>query len=420
MVVNDEGIHDYPDRDALVGAMMPILKSARSHLSDDWERYGLDEKGFRLLNLLVSRLRAHTYFEHLDGKTIERTIRQELTTYRSSSQRPNARGVAESILDAMAQEPMTRNVYLGLEHLSLPDGTTVGGVQYLATGQHAHLVEAFARFQEAAPTHLACVRATAGTVDLLRDRSRGVVETSLALIRQQTLHGFTAKIYLSQVMFELSGLYAIEGDEFTNTGWWRAKQSAIDLKLDHDNLADWRSELATLSLRYENVAPALRQSVDTCLIWLDVAALSDRWRIIIPAIFSGMEALLVPETVGLKAALVTVRSVAVHVALDKGFFDPGDILRAYELRSELVHGSPTWDVFEKDATEFADFRRLWAFHVLRDYIELAHSLNAQSVKEIVGALDGDASNRVCEWLTQQATPGARKLLEEFRTALSRS
>ena len=87
--------------------------------------------------------------------------------------------------------------------------------------------------------------------------------------------------------------------------------------------------------------------MDTCIDWLDVAALSDRWRIIIPAIFSGMEALLVPETIGLKAEIVTVRSVAVHAALDHGFFDPGEIMAAYRLRSDLIHGTPTSEILRK-------------------------------------------------------------------------
>ncbi len=114
--------------------------------------------------------------------------------------------------------------------------------------------------------------------------------------------------------------------------------------------------------------------MDTCIDWLDVAAVSDRWRIIIPAIFSGMEALLVHETVGLKAEIVTVRSAAMHVALDHGFFDPGEVIAAYRLRSDLIHGAPTSEILEKDATDFAEFRRLWAFRVLCDYLELVRAI----------------------------------------------
>lgn len=53
-----------------------------------------------------------------------------------------------------------------------------------------------------------------------------------------------------------------------------------------------------------------------------------------------IEALLLPETLGLKAEIVTICSVAVHVALDQGFFDLNGILLAYDLRNDLIHGAP--------------------------------------------------------------------------------
>lgn len=56
----------------------------------------------------------------------------------------------------------------------------------------------------------------------------------------------------------------------------------------------------------------------------------------LPVIFSAMEALLVPEVSGLKAGAVTVRSVAVHVALDELFFEPINIVEGYLCRSDLV------------------------------------------------------------------------------------
>ena len=88
-----------------------------------------------------------------------------------------------------------------------------------------------------------------------------------------------------------------------------------------------------------------------CLEWLEVAARSDRWPIIIPAIFSAMEAILVPARSGLKAGVVTVRTAAVHLAAGQGFFDPGNSVAGYTLRNDLVHGSPTPDVLDEEATD---------------------------------------------------------------------
>jgi hypothetical protein len=44
---------------------------------------------------------------------------------------------------------------------------------------------------------------------------------------------------------------------------------------------------------------------------------------------------LVPETSSaLKAGVVTLRSVALHIALDKEFFSPHEIMLGYALRSD--------------------------------------------------------------------------------------
>lgn len=63
-----------------------------------------------------------------------------------------------------------------------------------------------------------------------------------------------------------------------------------------------------------------------------------------------MEAILVPESSSaLEAGVVTVRSVAVQVALEKEFLNPGEIMLGCQLRSDLVHGTPTSGVPDKEA-----------------------------------------------------------------------
>jgi hypothetical protein len=107
-----------------------------------------------------------------------------------------------------------------------------------------------------------------------------------------------------------------------------------------------RSALDDLSAGYLAVAPGRRERIDACADWLDVAARSDRWPIIIPTTFSAMEAILIPEKAGLKAAVVTVRSVVVHIAVGEPLINPGKVVAGYQLLSDLVHGTPTSDVLE--------------------------------------------------------------------------
>jgi hypothetical protein len=399
--------------------MKPVLKAARRPLTPESERLGLDREGWNHLDQLVNRLTRHTSFEYLDRNELRSSLHDAAVQYRLTvgEGRP-AREVSAEVLDAIAREPMHRKVYLGIAHLSLPHDTTVADVRFLDPSQDVELSEEFTRLSEAAPALVCEIDMVAGTAALLLDRARDRAAVALGLIRQQNLFGFAAKIHLDQVIYGLDGTWVWrEGGIIAGAGWWKPELTPTPMDLGHSNGTEWRAHLAEISDLYESLAPLLRPRVDTCLDWLDVAALSDRWRIIIPAIFSAMEALLVPETTGLKAERVTVRSVAVHVALGQGFFDPGKILQAYELRNNLIHGVPTGDVTNGEAIEFAEDRRYWAFLVLKDYLKFAKAINATTVKKLVTELDSDACVKVCEWLVEH---GGSNVVGEYLKAVPAS
>jgi hypothetical protein len=152
------------------------------------------------------------------------------------------------------------------------------------------------------------------------------------------------------------------------------------------------AQLDSMAADYRAVAPELLERVDTCVGWLDVAAQSDRWRIILPALFS----------------------VALQVALEKEFRDPGEIMLGYQLRSDLIHGTPTSGVPDKEATDFAETRRLWAFNVIRDYLRLAKVIEATTVSDIVRYLDGQHCEKVCDWLDEH---GASAIVAEYKNSV---
>jgi hypothetical protein len=393
--------------------MCSVLKAARRPLSDEWKRYDLDPDGWYLLDRLTDRLIRHVSFEHLQRRELRSALRDAVRRYKNPADgtRPVGKQFAAEILDGLAREPMRHTLYLGVEHLNLPHGTTVGDVRFLRLSEDDELAESFAWFRDKAPELVCEVEAIGGTDDLILERARKTAELSLALVRQQMLFGLMAKIYLDQVMFGLDGKYTWrEGSGLTRAGWWRQPQP-IPMNLRGPKAAEWRAKLDGLSADYLAVAPGLRERVDGCVEWLDVAARNDHWPLIIPAAFSAMEAILVPETSGLKAGVVTVRSVAVHVAIGRGFFDPGNVMAGYQLRSDLVHGTPTPDVLDKDATEFAEFTRLWAFDVFRDYLKLAADIGADSVTAIVGHLGRGPCDEVCSWLEEH---GGASIIAEYR------
>ncbi len=397
--------------------MCRVLKAARRPLTGEWKRFDLDPDGWKLLEKLTDRLVRHMSFEHLERPQLRGALRDAVRRYKdpANGRRSASRQFAAEILDGLAQEPMRRTLYLGIQHLKLPHGTTVGGVRFLRLPEDDVLAESFAWFRDSAPELVCEVEAIGGTNGLVLERARKTAERALALVRQQILFGFMSKIYLDQVMFGLDGKYTWrEGSDVARAGWWR-DPAPIPMDLTGPATSDWRAKLDGLSDDYLAVAPGLREGVDTCVDWLDVAARSDRWPNIIPATFSAMEAILVPEKSGLKAGVVTVRSVAVHVAVGEGFFDPGDVMAGYQLRSDLVHGTPTSDVLDREATDFAEFTRLWAFDVFRDYLKLAKTISAGTVTAVAGHLDSGPCNDVCSWLEEY---GGSSIVAEYRELLA--
>jgi hypothetical protein len=133
-------------------------------------------------------------------------------------------------------------------------------------------------------------------------------------------------------------------------------------------------------------------------------------------VYSAMEAILVPETTGLKAEVVTVRSIAMQVAIGKPFRDPNKTLLGYSVRNELIHGGVTFGFDEKAAEDLRLDRQWWAFGVLKDFLVYIRDNEHGKLVEIMRALDrSDSMREVCEWFEQH---GGEKLIGEYRKAVA--
>jgi hypothetical protein len=141
-----------------------------------------------------------------------------------------------------------------------------------------------------------------------------------------------------------------------------------------------------------------------------------RWRVALPAIFAAMEAILVPETSGRKAELVTVRSVIVHVAADEGFFSPKFVMDGYEVRSRLVHGGSFRDDDPARLPESVASEVMWAYLVLRDFLRFASKSTSQSIQGLMREVDASTSaDKTINWFRQQ--PGGEKVVNDYKEAV---
>ena len=304
-VMSTSPIMNYPDRSELIAQVCALLKVAKHDVPDELRGTDLDMEGWEQLHRLVGRLIRHLYFEHLDRKTLETELLDLVHRYKHphNPQVPRGSALLTEFLDGLASEPMRQTLYLGVEHLGLPHGTGVNGVRFIRLAADPEIAYRFCHLLERAPTMVCEVQSVGGTKELTRERARKSAERALALIRQQMLFGFAAKIYLGQVVFGLDGTYSVTDDSGSTFAGWSSVTHPIPMDLKHSSVPDWFTKLDELSTRMENLPMQLRERVELAVDWLDVAALSDRWRIIIPAIFSAMEAILVPEKVSLRPPL---------------------------------------------------------------------------------------------------------------------
>jgi hypothetical protein len=276
----------------------------------------------------------------------------------------------------------------------------------------AEIIADMGRWEE--PPSLLCVtEATGGTNGHIADRAIIKARHALALLRQPAMHGFGAKIYEIQVQFGPDGRYAFADGSVS--GWrWRDREP-LAMEFAGPGFVEWRETVAEWSRRYLSTTREIRSRVDTCLEWLDIGAMSENWRIALPALFSAMEALLVPESRGLKDGIVTVRSVAVHAAIEKPFFHPKEIRDAYEWRGKLVHGVPIPPEDDPKGQEILSDRRTWTFWVFRDFLQLAHREGFVTSRQMVTYLEREHIENVCRWLDEH---GLVDVVKEYRKVVA--
>jgi hypothetical protein len=152
-VGNEPGSQSYRERAELIADLCRLLKAARRPLADEWKPFDLDGEGWAQFDRLTSRLVRHLHFEHLGPDKLRSALHDAVRRYKNSpaGQRSAIKPFAAEVLDGLAQEPMRRRCYLGVKHLKLLHGTTVGDARFLELSEDAVLAQSFAWLRDRAP-----------------------------------------------------------------------------------------------------------------------------------------------------------------------------------------------------------------------------------------------------------------------------
>jgi len=258
------------------------------------------------------------------------------------------------------------------------------------------------------------VVATGGTTGKLVERAEHSAMLAGSLLRLHLRSSFR-NLHREQLLFDLHSRYAIvRKDGSTRGGFHRRHQPA---SLEVSQLPpDWTAVVEAEGRSIRSLPALLRDRVDTALEWMDIEARAPTWKTQVPALFSAIESLLVPEDCGHKAEVVTVRSVILQLTLGESFFHPGYTYDAYLVRCDLLHGSPIDADVTGEIKELARTCQRWAREILSGYITYASQNNATTPQVLVQSLDhSKAAASALHWFQQHG--GGAEIVVKYRKAL---
>jgi hypothetical protein len=196
---------------------------------------------------------------------------------------------------------------------------------------------------------------------------------------------------------------------------WTKPFKPVDLALPND--PEWLTAIDQSSQKIQDLPKPLRERLKTAMQWMDVAARTGSWRISIPAMFTAVECILVPETCLDKAEVVTVRSAILESIVSGGFFDPATTYLGYLERCYLIHGGPHLEDVLGNGGKLAHDVQYWAIEVILDFIQYAAESRAQSINEIMRNLrEHELAEQVCTHIAD-GYQGGSEVVDKYRKSV---
>lgn len=420
----------FAERSQLIADLLALLKMSRRPVPID--EFGLrasigslvlalDAEGSRLLGRLTQRLIRHQHFEHRTHDELRNALIALLAEYQSAhraGQRLAIKPIAEKFMDVTARPPASARVYFGVRHLGLAEAVDVGLAHFLPALDVAFLEPVLGAEVFEACSLYCSVAATGGTTTKLVERAEHTAMLAGSLLRLHLRTTFR-DVHREQLLFDLHSHYAIAYDD--DRLYWGAHRRSQPIPLDLAGLgSEWHTSVETEGHTLCLLPTSFRARVTTALEWMDTAARAPSWKTELPAIFSSVESLLVPEDCGHKAEVVTVRSVILQLVLGESFFDPADTYDAYITRCDLVHGSPVDADVTGERQQLAERCTWWAREILGGYITYASRSDAKTAEALARSLDEcEAASRASQWFENLGVVGA-EIVANYRRALGLS
>lgn len=354
--------------------------------TDDLRHLYLSDEEAARFDEALDALAGDVHFEHLDTRSAKDLLWRfvcEANINRSTDH-------VSPFVRAHAREPKSVEVFFTVRHLDVMEEFEVGGVTFLPAS--SSLVPAPGDLTTE-PHVGGILRATAAGTDRRRivERARVTVEHALRLLRNG-LRSTVMDAPNRQLRFSLGERYAL-GDS-RRAGWELGDDAAWELGVNAE-MARRATSTPVGHLALE-AHTDVETHVHTALRWADRSLTTADPLLQVLYLFFALEALVGDRGSGEKARRVAFRRAMLDHATREGFRNPHVTYALYdEVRSAAVHGSPSPEVTDRDASGLdSDVRA-----ALDQLLEFAASIDETRHSKAMQALDrhGDAAELV-QWL----------------------
>jgi hypothetical protein len=159
-------------------------------------------------------------------------------------------------------------------------------------------------------------------------------------------------------------------------------------------------------LEEEKYPPKLRERFERALIWIGRSIEEEDPDIKIINLSTALETILTDKSDKKKGETLAYRMLLLNAHVKKPFIHPAKVLRIYELRSEIIHGSQIGIASDQDYSTM----RYAAIETLRHSLKVIHKFSLKDPKNFIKTIKSyNESKTILDWLEELGDEGSLEI-----------
>ena len=304
---------------------------------------------YRAFEESLGRLVLEPELEHLDPQDIDSSLWDlicELFLQKDTFK--NAQKRAERVrayLETIAKPHSTFQVAFPIEHLRLEAPISISGVRMEHWGREKarewSIYEGADLTDDFAGSTVAVVSVRAGTNNRAIERAKPLVDRALEALRFGYATSSRIRIRDSELIFRQGDKALVRQEDGARSHSWHLRFRPSEVTLSPtlvSRTVEYLQPLDRLASN-ENLRLSFRKRFSLALHWISTAMTRDDYDEKLVDVCTALESMLTQRSDHRKGELIALRAMLLQCTLEGRFQDTLPILRLYEIRSKIVHGS---------------------------------------------------------------------------------